>query len=75
MKTRKQKYPGLAGKVVKYADSFEKDGEVNIGIRFADDTELSFVVTPQVRISRAALLKWKGGNNSVARAYTRERHE
>jgi hypothetical protein len=69
MKTHKQQYSGLAGKVVKYADSFEEGGQVNIGIRFTDNTELSFVVASQATISRAALLKWEGGNSSVVRAY------
>jgi hypothetical protein len=77
MKTHKRQYPGLAGKVVKHADSFEEDGDVCIGIRFADGTELSFVIAPQARIGTAELLRWKGGESSVVRTYTksRERHE
>lgn len=48
---------GLAGKVVKRADSFEEDGELFIGIQFADDTELIFAIASQApRINTAELL-------------------
>jgi hypothetical protein len=74
MKTHKRQYPGLAGKVIKRADSFEEDGEVYLGIRFADDTELTFVIASQTpKISTAELLRWKGGESSVLRAYIKPR--
>jgi len=76
MKTKR--YPGVSGKVVKYADSFEDEGAVHIAVRFADDTELSFVITPQTpKIGTAELLRWKRGESSIVRAYTksRARHE
>jgi hypothetical protein len=70
MKMRKR-YPGLAGKVVKYAESFEEDGKLYLGIHFTDGTQLSFVVAPQTpKIEVAQLLKWKGGTSTEARMYT-----
>jgi hypothetical protein len=74
----KRQYPGVAGKVVKRADSFEEDGDVYIGIRFVDDTDLIFVIASQApKIGTAELLRWKDGESSVVTAYikSRERHE
>jgi hypothetical protein len=70
MKRHKRQYPGLAGKVIKRVNSFEQDGEVYIDIRFADNTQLTFVLAPQVPKITVELLRWKGGNSSLVRAYT-----
>jgi hypothetical protein len=71
MKTRRKLYPGLAGKVVERAESFEDDGQIFIVVRFADNTQLTFVLAPQPpKIKTAELLRWKRGDSSVVRAYT-----
>ena len=73
MRHRKQ-YPGLAGKIVECVDSFEEYGKVNVRVRFADDTEPIVVIAPQPpRITAAQLLRWKRGNSSVVRSYTKPR--
>jgi len=72
MKMLRKRYRGVAGKIVKYAETFEEDGEVYVAIRFKDNTALTFVVSPQTpRISTAELLKWKEGSSSVIRAYVK----
>lgn len=57
MKTRIKEYPGVTGKIVEYADTFEEDGDVYIGVRFTEGTHLSFIVSAQpARITTAQLL-------------------
>jgi hypothetical protein len=67
-------YTGLAGKVVKCADSFVEDGEVHFAIRFADGTELVLVVAGQPKIVNAELLRWSmDGDSTVVRSYTKKK--
>ena len=67
-------YNSLAGKVVKCADSFVVDGNVNFAIRFADRTELVLVVAAQPKIVNAELLRWsKDGDSTVARSYGKKK--
>ena len=70
MKTRVKEYPGVTGKIVEYAETFEEDGDVYIGVRFTDGTHLSFIVSAQPpKITTAQLLRWKEGESSVVRSY------
>jgi hypothetical protein len=70
MKRHRRQYPGLRGRVVKSAESFLEGGEVYIAVHFTDETQLTFVLASQSpKIKTAELLKWKGGNSSVVRAY------
>lgn len=65
-------YKGLTGKIVEFVDSYSEDDNVHIGIRFEDQTELVFVIAAQPpKITNAELLRWKDGEMSVARRYTR----
>jgi hypothetical protein len=48
----------VAGKVFKRAESYEEDGRVYIGIRFADNTQPTFVLAPQAPEITAEQLKW-----------------
>ena len=82
MKTRHRKsgitdvvmYKGLAGKIVKCADSFGEDGQVHFAIRFADGTELALVIAAQPKIVNAELLRWStDGDSTVVRSYTKKK--
>ena len=44
MVTNKRLYPGVAGKIAKFAETAEDDGGLFIAIRFQDETELSFTL-------------------------------
>jgi len=67
-------YKGLAGKVVKCADSFVEDGQVHLALRFADGTELVLVVAGQPKIVNAGLLRWStDGDSAVVRSYTKKK--
>lgn len=67
-------YKGLAGKIVQRVDSYGEDGQVHFRVRFADKAELVLVVAAQPpKIANAELLRWKDGNMSVARSYTKTR--
>lgn len=69
MKARTQ-YPGLAKKIVRHIESFEEDGQLYLVVRFMDDTHLTLVIGPQVpEIKSAELLRLKGGDTIVLRAY------
>jgi hypothetical protein len=71
---RKTTYKGVAGKVVERAESFLDDGKVFLRVQFADRTELVLVVAAQApTITNAELLRWKAGNMSVVRSYTKPR--
>jgi hypothetical protein len=58
MKKHKRQYSGMAGKVIKWAESYEEDGRVYIGIHLADNSELTFVLTPQAPEITTEQLKW-----------------
>jgi len=62
-------FQGLAGKVVKCADSIGEDGKIHFAVRFTDGTELALVIAAQPKISSAKLLRWKHGNSRVVRSY------
>ena len=65
-------YKAVAGKVLKQIDTVERHGEVTIAIRFEDDTEVDFSITPQARIQREEF-KWRNGNQVPLRKTRRTR--
>ena len=60
----------MAGKSLGYVESFEEDGDLFIGIRFDDDTALTFTITPQTpKIANAELVKREHGESAVIKTY------
>lgn len=65
-----REFPGLKGKVVKRVEIGNgEDHDLYIHVRFRDETELCFWLTPRIVIEEADLGDWKSGDFVQKRAF------
>jgi len=65
-----REFPGLKGKVVKRVEIGKgEDYDLYIHVRFRDETELCFWLTPRIVIEEADLGDWKSGDFVQKRAF------
>jgi hypothetical protein len=57
-----KQYPGIEGKIVRWADHAFEEGFLYIRVRFTDNTELCWRVTSSTLLEEADLSGWKTGN-------------
>ena len=70
-----QRYRGVQGKIVEWAEHTFEEGCLYISVRFTDKTELCWRISTRISIEEGDLVDWTSGDCKQTRVFVRNEHD